>query len=301
MCAYLVGVSVSSAVAISDLLGLTHIATTLGYQSVNLRQIGLTTHPNTLGFTCAIVLPFAFYFVSTSRRSWLPAISVALLLGGVVASGSRGSQAAMPVVGLIAIMVAKDRKAVLRRVGTALGILGAVGAILMATVARHAVGDLFRFTGSSGSASQSDEHRALLAIQSFADFQRYPFFGLGIRHITEAHNIYLQLLSGGGLVLLIAMVAYWIFMLRDSWRLHIRGEPMAIALFISVVTWLVLGAIENQLTDRLLYYTVGCIAALMSLHLSGLRSAGAEIANFDLVLEPVTAVTTPMLHHGGEK
>jgi hypothetical protein len=37
-----------------------------------------------------------------------------------------------------------------------------------------------------------------------------------------------------------------------------------------------LGIIENQLTDRLLYYTVGCVAALASLYMGPHARAGTD-------------------------
>jgi hypothetical protein len=268
MGAYLAGVCGSSIVALSDLMGLTKFSARLGYESINARQIGLTTHPNTLGFTCAIAMPLALYFMGTMRHRWIPAIAIALLAGGVIASGSRGSQVALPIAAVFALLAIPNKRTVAKYLAITVAIAGVVSVVMLSTLASHILTDLFRFsdTSNGASASQSDEHRSLLAIQALSDFSRYPFFGLGIRHIVEAHDIYLQLLAGGGLVLMIGFLIYWVLILRDSWQLHKAGELLSLPLMLSISTWLVLGFIENQLTDRLLYYTIGCVAGLVSLH-----------------------------------
>jgi hypothetical protein len=65
------------------------------------------------------------------------------------------------------------------------------------------------------------------------------------------------------------MSIYWFAMLRDCWRLSGVGVVYARFLMISIGAWLALGLVENQLTERGVYFTVGCIAGLASTYLAG--------------------------------
>ncbi|MDT5195520.1 MAG: hypothetical protein QOH20_2274, partial [Mycobacterium sp.] len=72
MGSFIGGVALSAAISVTDLLQVTSIATSLGYDSNNSRQTGLTDHPNTLGFTCAISLPIAIFFMARRGRvTWI--------------------------------------------------------------------------------------------------------------------------------------------------------------------------------------------------------------------------------------
>jgi hypothetical protein len=72
----------------------------------------------------------------------------------------------------------------------------------------------------------------------------------------------MQLLAAGGVVLTVGMLAYFFFILRDCWLFSRDGNILARYLMISIATWLVLGIVENEMIDRQLYFTVGCVAAL---------------------------------------
>lgn len=273
---FLAGVAVSSLVALSDLTNLTHISRSLGLQFTDeagnvavtsQRQTGLSDHPNTLGLVCAIAAPFAVYFISESRRRWLPCVALVLVFGGVVASGSRGAQVVFPVAVLFAIFVSPHRKKVAGWLAATLAAAIIAGSTVLMKLVPGILDKLFRFEpgatlpGASTSL-QSDAERTHLATQALFDFKNHPFFGIGIKHITEAHNIYLQMMSGGGVVLVAGMLIYWFGTFRSCWLVRRRGEPLGLYLMITVVVWLIIGALENQLTDRFLYYTVACAAAL---------------------------------------
>jgi O-antigen ligase len=139
------------------------------------------------------------------------------------------------------------------------------GFALLSTVLADYRRWLLRFSGGGDpfEAQRSNKSRLGLLEQGWADFQRYPLFGAGVRHISEAHNIYLQLLAAGGVVLAVGFGAYFFFMFRDCWLLTRVGFNLPRFLMISIATWLMLGLIENEIVDRELYFTVGCVAALV--------------------------------------
>lgn len=288
MAAFTAGVCVSSVVALSDLMGLTRIGPSLelANDSGATRQSGLSTHVVMLGFICIIAIPFALYFLSVARRKWIPATAFLILLGGVLASGSRGAQAAVPLVCILAVLVAPNKKAALRQALVTVGVSGVVVAVFAHAYLGDVIKQLVRF-GVAQDAGKSNVGRGALARQAIEDFQNFPIAGVGIKYIVNAHNIYLQLLSSGGLILAVAMLVYWIWVMRDSWTLARRGILEARYLLVSVVAWLVLGGVENQITDRLLYYSIGCVAALSSLYLST-TSADEEPAVSDAMARSTT-------------
>lgn len=268
MAAFTAGICVSALVSITDLLGISDIAVELGVTNeVAARQSGLTVHSVMLGLTCVLAIPFALYFIFTIRHKWIPALGLLVLFGGVLASGSRGCQAASVLVLLLSFALAPNKRD--RSFKFAVAAV-AVAAVALVVFAQIFVGDvldqLFRF-GEVTNIASSDQSRSRLAQQAIEDFQKYSIAGLGLKAIVQAHSLPLQLLQSGGLILFVSVVTYWIWCLRDAWVLSRRGHTLARYLFVSIFAWLALGVIENQLTDRLLYYTVGCVAALSAHYL----------------------------------
>lgn len=268
---FLAGVCVSSLIALTDLTKLTHFARSLDYQFDSDRQTGLSDHPNTLGLVCVIATPFAVHLISKSRRRWLPCLALVLLGGGVVASGSRGAQLALPVAVLAAVFASPHKKKVVGWLAVTL-VASFVGVVtVLGQLVPGILDKLFRFgagitlPGVSTSAS-SDEERSQLYAQAWSDFENHPLFGIGIKHINEAHNIYLQIVSAGGSVLLVGMLVYWFGTIQSCRVAKREGEVLGAYLLISVVAWLSIGAVENQLTDRFLYYMVGCAAAIVAVN-----------------------------------
>ena len=262
MASFLAGVAVCSLIAVTDLTKLTRISPSLtGHAWGENRQTGLSDHPNTLGVACVIAAPFAVYLIGGSRRPWLPCIALVLLCDGVVASGSRGAEGVFPAAVLIAIFISPHTKKGMGWLAATFAAATLGSWIVLTQAAPGVLDKLLRFKGS-GSSSKSDAERGILATQAWSDFKKHPIFGIGMEWITDAHNIYLQILSAGGLVLFVAMLIYWFGTLRSCWLGARNGEALGRYLMVSVIAWLVGGAMENQLTDRYLYYTVSCAAAL---------------------------------------
>jgi hypothetical protein len=276
MGAYVAGVVISCVVAITDMLGLTHIASSLTYLKSNAnptaynwqgeRYAGLSDHPNMLGMVCAIALPFVIYFMSRMQRTWITGMAFIALSAGLVASGSRGAQAVSLLTLCVAVLCLPSKRATIRAISLTITIMIAVGAVLLSTTLASSRSWFFRFSGGGDpyEAQRSNEIRLSLIEQAWNDWKNYPLFGAGMRHISEAHNIPLQLLAAGGVVLAAGTLAYFFSIFRDCWRLSRRGIILARFLMISIATWLVIGLVENEITNAALYFTVGCVAALVA-------------------------------------
>ncbi|WP_149480953.1 O-antigen ligase [Mycolicibacterium sp. P1-18] len=285
MAAFVTGTAMSSGIAIVDLTGLTNIGRSLPGNLTFLltnttvdssnRIPGLSDHPNNLGFTATLSIPVVVYFMGTMKHRWVATTMLICLLGGILASGSRGAQLVAPVVLIASVLwlprIRSDGRSNVRFFsGSALAAV-VVGLAVLVSLPSKIRESILRITSidsffAAGNASNDD--RFTLLENGMLDWRQYPIFGAGLRHIVEAHNIYVQLIASGGLVLLIAMFAYWWCMIRDCLRLSAMGVDYARFLMLSIVGWLVLGAVENQLTERGIYFAVGCIAGVASLHLS---------------------------------
>ncbi|WP_162240805.1 O-antigen ligase family protein [Microbacterium sp. Leaf151] len=255
--AWVIGAAVSALVAILDFAGITNVSVTLlGFQNGLSRGAGLSFHPNSLGISCAVAAPAALWIMG--GRRWLGLLLLAVTSAGAVFSGSRAAQAGV-IVGILLVLMFATRS---RRVIPWL--IGLVAAIVVYVLVLdpsilQQTSELFRF--SSANAAQSDEGRSDLAAQALLDLQHSPLHGLGIEYVLLAHNIYLQLLAAGGLLLFLAVVSYWVMSIRDAWRVRGFESGLTVYLAVSVSVWLLGGWVSNQLIDPFLYFPVAGIAA----------------------------------------
>jgi hypothetical protein len=290
MGAYIGGVAISSVVAMTDLLGVTHVAGNLAYSGFGRTTVyvwdarrfsGLEDHPNHLGLSILISLPFVIYFMSRMRRRWIPGIALIMLAGGLLASGSRGPQAVSLLCVLAAVLCLPNRRKTVRAISFSVLTTIGLGLVLLYTILAGQRSKLLRFTGAGAEQARSgDTERLVLLKQGWNDWKTYPVFGAGIRHISEAHDIFLQLLAAGGVVLAVGMLVYFFCIVRDCWRLVRHGIDFSRFLMISIATWLTYGIVLNQLTEGELYFTVGCVAALVvTTNLSGSPGISSEGSN----------------------
>lgn len=262
--AWLLGVCFSAFVAVSDISGLTSINSFLMSSERGAgRLAGLTSHPNQLGASVAIAAPLA---VRLATKSYFKGVSaLALLAAGAVVSGSRGGQVAFALaLAATLFLLRRDRRLVLLIVAL-IGLSG-VAVALTGVEPLESSAALFRFNASASGAEESNEGRLALAQQALIDFSERPLAGVGLAAISSAHNIYLQLLASGGILLAGCLFLYFGGALRVGLAEHGGDDPVAMYFVIVVLIWLALGLVENQLTDRYLYFPIGCIAGLQRIH-----------------------------------
>jgi O-antigen ligase len=229
------------------------------------RFSGLSDHPNHLGYTILICVPIVIYFMSRMRHKWIPSGALIVLALGLLPTGSRAAQALAPVFAVAAILCIpkESRGPAVRAASVTVFAAISIAAVSLFTILADKRANIWRITGAGADAAQgANDDRIKVFKQAWTDWQTYPVFGAGIRHVVEAHNIALQLLAAGGIVLFGAMAVYFFCVLRDCLRLWKHGVVIARFLLLSVVAWLVFGLVENQLTDPELYFNIGCVAAL---------------------------------------
>ncbi|MFG1927771.1 O-antigen ligase family protein [Cryptosporangium sp. NPDC048952] len=257
---WMLGACVTAVIAISDFVGASTVSTILmGYENIEGRQSGLSSHPNNLGIACAMAVPIAVFLAASRRMTGL--IAVALLVSGAVVSGSRAAQVAIVLVLLASVtMRSLGRRMLPWFAGGAVAFVFVVAFIRPSWI--PSLTSLFRFSASNSNASESDAGRAELARQAFADFGESPVHGIGLDYIVTAHSIYLQVFAAGGMLLGVGMLVYLIGALSTGLRLARESSSLAFFLMLSHVAWLGSGAVSNQLTDRYLYFPVACLAGL---------------------------------------
>jgi len=266
--AWLAGIGVSALVAVTDLLDITSINLALiVLGGASERQAGLALHPNHLGLAVALAVPLA---IRLTLRSRVKGVLVLLILGaGAIVSGSRQGQAAFALATIATLAWTARALRIVPVLMLALGIsVTAIIGLRPDLVAKTE--SFFRFGSASRSVMQSNEERSALAEQAISDFSQRPLDGIGLEVIAQAHNIYLQLVASGGLILAAGILYYFAGVLAAGYAERNSPDPLGACLMITVLVWLAAGAFGNQLTDRYLYFPV---AVLAGLELSRVRAA----------------------------
>jgi O-antigen ligase len=261
--AYVGGTAISALVGLSDLELGTSISQSLTHVPVGAgRAPGLTAHPNYVAMTCVFSLPLVLWeIVSPRLRVRLAAMAgLVVLAGGIYVSGSRSGGAVSAVVALMSIVLIQRLRRVLP---TALLIMAGIAAV--AFVVKPELGSdvlkTLRLKGSSGSVSGSDAARAVVNGQGLRDFLHSPIDGSGLQVAGEAHNVYLQAMAAGGLLLLVAYLAFLGFGLLQAWRAA-PTHPLASPLFVSIIGGAAFNWAQNALTERIVYVPIALVAAL---------------------------------------
>ena len=261
-----VGCAGSALIAFTDRLGLTAVAARLGTEAVGDRLPGLAAHPNAMGGAAVLALPVLVHAARTriGPRPVTVGAAVACLLG-VYSSGSRGAAGTLLVLlGTAALTDPRLHRNVHLLVPVAL-LTAAATLWAAATGAATTLLRTFRLAGDERvSGIESNLGRERLADQALAHFAEHPVIGSGIGAITRAHSVPLQLLESGGLVLFCGFTLYALGAARVAWR-HRRRGPFEFALGLSIFGWIVLGLVQNLITDRYLYVSIACLAALSTL------------------------------------
>jgi hypothetical protein len=268
MIAYASGSAVSGVLALAQVLGVSNLATQIrGYDVVAgtdaSRSAGLAVHPNFLGMTCVLSLPFTLWLLRNPvgrERTIGWALLVTNLLG-VYASGSRGGAAVavIAIVGSVAVMPTYRRA--LATVGLLLAMLAGYTFVVKPSIG-HAVLKALRLTSNNQSATGSDLIRAQVGAQGVRDFRHSPLDGVGMQVAAEAHNVYLQALAAGGLLLLTGLLVF-LFGGLARCLAALRTEPAAYPILVAVVCAATLAWLENSLTDRLAYVPLALCATLV--------------------------------------
>jgi hypothetical protein len=227
------------------------------------RTAGLTVHPNYLALTCTIAIPLALLWIGRGGRWRTAGVgATGLLLAGAYVSGSRAG-AVTAVLGLIATLI------VVPSLRPGLGFTLPVAGMVLVAIAFFA-GDqilhqirLGSDVSTSVNTAGSDTQRSQLADLAINQFETRPVQGVGFAVIADAHSIYLQLLAAGGVIAMLSFLTYLGGLASAAWEARAGPQrDIAAAISISILMWLINGAIDNQLGDKYLYVVPGLLVAL---------------------------------------
>lgn len=230
------------------------------------RYIGLSEQPTSFGYACALgicLLPFIRANLRPENR-WLVLPAGGVMMLAIWLSGSRTS---ILVLGVIALMLPLVEKSVKVAMG-----LGALGVLAFVALGRSLDGvsgsnALSRLLGGSGASASDIERRNGFKV-AWGRFVESPVYGKGFDfQVFLAHNIYMQLAAGIGLLGLIAFgVVLWslvspLFHNPHRYPYHLLAYP--------AVAYIVAGPITPNLGSRY-------VGVLLALALVGARIARDE-------------------------
>jgi len=236
----------------------------LVHQDVAGRAIGLSTHSNHLALAATMALGPALG-LTTGLRGWCRLLALALvavLAAGILSSGSRASLLGA---GLVTVAFAVGRPRALLPMATA---FGAVVLLALAGIVElsgsNAVARLLGLDGLGAAAS--DAERWLLIETALDRLEISPLIGSGFESALEAHNVYLQVWTGAGL-LGFAGVALLVGTALHRYR-EARGiarndrdamVTLALGLACGWLGYLVVALFQNPLWDRYVWMPVALI------------------------------------------
>jgi hypothetical protein len=228
------------------------------------REVGLTTHPNQLALSCVVGLAFVLFVPTVDhahgdvpdlrwKRPYVTAVASVLFLG-VLVSGSRAGVVVSVGLVVAAVLV---RRGVWRRSAPAGaregGMIGSRFTALVFAGAVCVVGAvaLVGLAGrSEASMEESDGLRRALLDDAAAQALGSPMLGAGSDHLLSAHNVPLQLLAAGGIVLLFAFVPMLWTAMQPAFSVAPFGPSVA------VVAWFSFAMVQNPIVDRFVHLVI---------------------------------------------
>ncbi len=257
---YTAGASLSGLVGYSDYLGLTSLGHALtGVGLAGNRAAGFTNHPNVLAAGNVYAVAIAAWLITTDRTSTRVAGWVFLpgLVLGTYASGSRGGAICLLVAAVLCLLILPRYRRQLAFTALGVGVVAAFLFLFLPSTG-HALLVGARLAGNSG---PSNEGRIAVINQGLTDFAHSPIYGIGLHVMDEAHNVVVQSLAAGGLILFFGFMCLQLGGAYAAIRL-LRRRQLAAPLLVTVVVGFVFGNLENTLTEPLVYVPVALIVAL---------------------------------------
>jgi hypothetical protein len=265
--AWSISALVNAAVAASDASGHTSIsAHLLGYIDISGRQAGLTEQANHLAVAMSIVVPVVLFWLLHGRSPIKVAavLALGLIAYGSLLAGSRGGFVGVLLGAVLFVLLTARVRLGALWFGIPLLLVAAYVAVIAFPSVLSTVAADVRLIGDSG--SLSDIGRSLVAQQALLDLQQSPLWGIGFDHLSEAHEVHLQLLAAGGFMALVGYIAYWATVLRRAYVARLVDPALGSALLASVLTFLALNFVENQVADTYLYVPAALLVSLAAMH-----------------------------------
>ena len=282
-------VIINGGVGLMDLLLHTGIGSSItGIEYAQNRQAGLTLQPNHLAVIGVMALPVALQRLASARNPselCFGLLATIASAGGVLASGSRGGIAVALVVGPLLFALQRLQRARLIAVA---GIL--VGMVALAPLAGlggssdllNGLNRLKQTTKTSDDVSVtfSDQQRREQLDKALEAVQTRPLTGVGFTTVRLAHNTYVQVLAGGGVLALLGFLWFIAGGLREGVRLARSRElapdaaSLSAALTVALAAWFIGGLVQPPLFERYLYLPLGILLAMTAAWYPAVAGAG---------------------------
>jgi len=217
------------------------------------RYVGLSEQPTSFGYGCALgvcLLPFLRAKFKPENK-WLVFLAAGPLLLAIWLSGSRTSIVVLGVVAILFPLVERSMKAAMGLSVVGVLVLTSVGRLLDSGGGSNA---LSRLMGNSGATASDIERRKGFKV-AWERFLDSPIIGKGFDfQVFLAHNIYMQIAAGIGLLGLVAfLLVLWSFVMqlyRGAHPYHLLAWP--------AMAYIIAGPITPNLGSRY----VGVLLAL---------------------------------------
>ncbi len=212
------------------------------------RSYSLLWHPNVFGDFAGMI---SVMMLALGVKGYKPRLSFSLAafgIVGVLCSGSRGAELG---VGVVILILLTQTPKFWRK----FAVIAIVAFIVWG--AKHY--DVIPLERAQGLDEYTTESRLLLWGAAYVGWQRSPWIGLGTPNFREAlpnfvnfepghaHNTYLQILAGAGLIGFVLFYAPLLYLLWRAWRA--RLVPIALAGACALMFWLAHGFVDYDLSD----------------------------------------------------
>lgn len=243
------------------------------------RAAGLAAHPNHLAMLSVLGAGLALALSASPRSGaqWVARAAFTALALAVIRSGSRAGLIALVLTcAVIVVLLGRERApAVGGRLGRSCLVLAAV-AMLLATdvipLGRHNA--IQRSMGDATSVA-SDRERLRLIESGLRTITVHPLTGTGFERVLDAHNVYVQLWAGAGVLGILGFLLAAGTVLRVGLRPPL-GDPtrlLSSAFVAGYVGYLATGMVQNFLWDRYLWLHV---AVILWMGAGGRRATSSE-------------------------
>lgn len=222
-----IGTAANSAVAISDQLAGTAIgpatSTWTEYPSIAAqRAVGLTGHPNLLGYACAVTLVLAFgklLTVGPRHAKLLHGVALITISAGLVLSASRGAALAASLGAIYWSIKARRGRYVL--------LLVSVSSALLLVLSEQTIDSpISRLLGQSGGVGQSNAARVNDLQESLAlAAAKFPT-GAGFEYLPLVHSTPVAVIAAGGVLAALALLIWTTGMIRAARLARGSEDPL---------------------------------------------------------------------------
>lgn len=212
------------------------------------RAVGLSLHSNHLGLVVFMAIGILLGASGGGDRR-IAMVGVAVLMFAAVVTGSRASIGGVVITGALYLWATR-RVVLLRRVVVV--IVAVLVAMSLGWISVPTTNGVGRLLGDETVAGANAE-RVDAVNASLEQIWEHPITGSGFGAALEAHNIYLQLWRGGGVLALAGLAVNWALAIGALRQGRRQQDGLLIGLASAYVAYLVVGMVGNQLWDRYIW------------------------------------------------